>query len=197
MALTCNPEIELPQLPLFPGKRQHWSLATKLGTSPEAVKQLFQRWLPLFPGPISEPLVLGQDDLPGAVGRLPPVAGVEPPQGLEVRGTADLVSVRFDYLGTANSMRWPTFVNRRRDRIDPLCPLREVDATPVAIGQGGVLLRAPQLEPLPPFGEDPLDLGVGPIRPPTLEQLSNALLGLGLVAAAGVGAYVFFKLRRD
>jgi hypothetical protein len=191
MPLVCEPHIaeaDLPRLPLFPGQSQHWSLALRqTGPDVEArVIQILRTWLPLFGGPVSEPRIAGTEDLPGAVDRLPPLAGVEPP-AIEVRDPATLISVRFDYLGPATSMRWPTFVQRRRERVDPLCPMRIVDATPVAVGRALPLLRNALIEPLPPVADDPLDAGLGPVDP-------GKLAGIFAVGGLAVGVGVAFLL---
>jgi hypothetical protein len=200
--LACEPAIpvdQLPRLPLFPGRSQHWSLALRSSTDdPDeleaVVRDALQQWLPLFDGPVTVPRIAGTEDLPGAVDRLPPLAGVEPPP-LEVRDPAVLVSVRFDYLGTATAMRWPTLVRSRRERIDPLCPVAQVDVMPVAVGRAAAPLRSEVIEPRPPALDDPLDAGLPQLPPPA--EIVEDVKGLFkfwplalLAAAAGVGIYL-------
>lgn len=184
---TVSPE-ELPRLPLFPGQRQRWLLTLRMRdnvTQPElesAVRSLFQLWLPLFPGDIGEPELVDAENGPTSTLAAPPSLGLRAPQ--------QTVAVEFDYLGPSTEMRWPTLVQRRRERIDPLCPMSPVDVMPIGVAEpereadGDDLLHG-----APPVNEDPLDLGLGPID--TAKFKLN--LGIGL-AAIGLGAGLLLYL---
>lgn len=186
MALICDSTIDpatLPRLPVFGNQANTWSVAIKGEGRPfdetqELVKRIFVSWTTLFPDgtAISEPMVFRN------VTR-EPMTIPDPP--LQVAGIADLFGVRFNYLGPDAEIRWPTYVQRRRERIDPLCPLTEVDATVAAIARPLPLdPHRPLFEAPRPITDDPLDLGLGPITPPKWSTVAVVSMALGTVAAA-------------
>lgn len=189
---TLSPD-ELPRMPLFPGKRQKWLIVLRARPDitederEEMVRGLFQRWLPLFPGPIGEPEVLDLDDTPAS-------SIVQPPK-LGFRGPSDTVGVAFDYMGTETEMRWPTFVARRRERIEALCPMAPTDSMPIAVVEPEDDAEGDEaLEPRPnPNAPDPFDLGIGPIDP---TKFKLALGGSALLVGVGAGLVLLLALRR-
>lgn len=176
MPLSCDAPALTERLPLFPGKRQVWVIAVRAATRADAVAsldELFERWHGLFPGPIGAP---------GAFSQLPRIDGGPERPALAVREPTQLLGVTFDYRGTADSMRWPTLVQRRRERVDPLCPVDPVDAMPIRIQTNAADLPDAQGDETvgPPEGaRDDLDLGL-PQLPPAGELLDTVKAGFGL-----------------
>lgn len=187
MTLRCDSTIDpqsLPRLPVFGGGAQNtWVVAFKgTGRTPAQVQKLFdsiwQSWSALFPpGAVSVARTI-----PGVPSRT--IEPADPP--VTVAGTADVATLLFSLEGPDGTVRWPTWVRRRRERIDPLCPLQDVDATVTAIGQPERgLPPLPRLEQPPPPLEDPLDLGLGPVDPPGFPSvLSVGAIAVGAIALA-------------
>lgn len=189
-ALRCPVDAEAfrdtHQLPLHPGALNSWVMGVRVAESASAsevgelVRRIFQAWLPLFPGRIQVLNVSVGKDVDGAAGVVPP---------FQMRGPTRVVRVDFSYDGPATSMGWPTWVARRRERIDPLCPVQPLDTAPwIALGPGEPALVQNPLKPRPNPNEDPIDLGL-----PSLDldaigaNLSSAFSGfiwtLGALAA--------------
>lgn len=197
MALKCEPAIpaeQLPRLPL-PIGRQRWVLdirAREDATESEvlrAVRNVMQAWLPLFEGRPGEPTLFDPEDAEGE----PPLA--EPPP-LTVRAPVRRVGVEFDWHGPGSDMRWPTFAQRRRQRIDPLCPIQNVDAMPVLVLSGGELADDEPLETPPDHFTDPLDLGLGPVDPDAIRRALRVTFGsAALIGGLLVAGLVVSRLR--
>lgn len=168
MTLRCESTIDpnsLPKLPVFGNSANSWVVAAKgtnrsIEQTTELVQRIWVSWSTLFPqgSSTSVPLVFRSVTAH-------PIDTPDPP--LQVAGTADVFTVRFNYNGPDAQIRWPTWVQRRRERIDPLCPLTEVDATVAAVAAPEILDPGrPQFE-APRLRDDPLDLGLGPVKPPS------------------------------
>lgn len=169
-------------MPLFPDQRQRWVVRVRLGPKqdPEdAIRAVFQEWTNIFPGAISEPDVL--DDAEPFTETI-----IEPPP-LGFRGPSQDFVVEFDYTGTDDRMRWPTFVARRRERVQATCPIDPVDTMPIAVQQTGENARGDDRLPgRTPPGEDPLAIDVPPIDTDALSARLRTFAWVGGIAAAGV-----------
>lgn len=180
---------EQHQIALFPGQLQQWVIALRArqDTTPEQlqslVREIFSFWQPLFPGKVSEP-VLAMTDVR---------AGQQLP--VRMRQPTRFVLVRFAYDGPATAMGAPTFVQRRRQRVEPTCPVEPLDAFPMALEPGPQAVVRDPLKPRPRVdADDPLDLGLGPVEPDAIKEfvgdaLGKAALGVGVA----VGGYLLFK----
>lgn len=180
---------------LFPGSLQQWTIAVRArpDTTPadlqSLVREIFSFWQPLFPGKIESPRLTGIDVAPPA----------EMP--FTVREPIRFVRAVFPYDGPATAMGLPTFVQRRRQRIEPTCPVEPFDAVPFALTPGPrAIVRAP-LKPRPRTDRDPLNLGLGPIEPDriseALEQagrhIGNVAGQLALGAGLVLGGYLLYN----
>ena len=191
MPLTCDEDADqLPRLPLVSGRRNRWTIAMRAPTraaAVAAVPALFQRWHGIMGGNIGEPEVLDQ---------VPPSDTLPTPPALDVRQPIQLVGVEFDYQGPS-SMRWPTLVQRRRERVDPLCPVNPVDAMVVGIStrdlpplEGDDLVKSPREANEDPFGID---------LPDVVDHLvpsAPSLAALGLLGAAAFAFLFWLSARR-
>lgn len=191
--LDCTPAIEpgeLPRVPLFPGKRQRWLVSYRVrpdateGERGQALTELFRAWLPLFPGPIGPPAVVSPEDGPTSSLVQPPV--------LTRRGPITTTAVEFDYMGPPGTVRWPTFVARRRERIDPLCPVDPVDAILLAVAAPEREAEDPSegLAPAPGINDDPLGLQLNIDTDKLGRQVKVALFIVG-------GAAVLYLLHKS
>jgi len=180
---------------LFPGRIQRWVMAVRAGPQAEfdALQDhlitVFRRWHELIPGKYGEPLLL--PDVSREQLAIPRLIATRAPQLTCV--------VEWPYAGTATEMGVPTFVLRRRDRIDPVCPVEPVDDYPIAALDPGPAVNAiefPQLPPPSRIDEDPLDAGLPPVdvekaRKAVRGAVSTAtIVGVGLLAW---GLYGFFR----
>jgi hypothetical protein len=155
-----------------------------------AVTNVMQAWLPLFEGRPGAPTLFDAEDAEGE-----PVLAEPPP--LNVRAPVRRVGVEFDWEGPGDSMRWPTFAQRRRERIDPLCPIRNVDAMPVLVlSQGELSADDEPLEPPPKHFKDPLDAGLGPVDPDAIKRALRVSFGsAALIGGLLVAGLVVSRLR--
>jgi hypothetical protein len=179
----------LPDIPIFPGRRQSWLLAVRLPPErdPEPViTRAFQAWLPEL-GTITEPEIV--DELSGPEGL--DVLAVAPDE-LPTPAPVRWIEVAFDVASipgrphVEDHVRWPTYTQQRRARVPATCPIAPLTVFPVAVLEtqeqaGGIVLQP--LDVLPP---DDLDLGLGPLpRLPSSRLMlwGAALLGGGFLAA--------------
>lgn len=198
MALKCEPAIpadQLPRLPL-PVGRQRWLIWLRARTDAtdaevlRAVRNVMQAWLPLFEGRPGEPTLFDPKEAEGEAEQATPPA-------LTVREPSRVVGVEFDWEGPGEDMRWPTFAQRRRERIDPLCPIAHPDAMPIAVLATSELSNDDEpLETPPDHFTDPLDLGLGPVDPDAIRRALRVTFGsAALIGGLLVAGLVVSRLR--
>lgn len=203
-ALTCPVDAEAFRsqntIQLHPGKLNRWAMSVRVRPDAataevaEYVRRLFQEWAELFPGDIELRRVAVATPDEG----LEALAGLRAPH--RMRQPQRAVLVEFAYDGGAGRMPLPTFVQRRRERVDPLCPVLPFDASPwAALPPGGgaevtVPVRAPNRG-----ARDPWDLGLPALDVDALQDKIRAgIRRIVLVAAAvGSGVLLYQLMRRE
>ncbi len=211
-ALRCPVDAEefraQNRIELFPNKRNRWLMSLRIRDDAteeqvmQAVVNIFRTWVSLFPGPIQGPFVRVQaPEAPnrwnsGPLSRnvLIDVPASTPPE--QMRGPQRMVIAEFDYAGEAESMGLPTFVQRRRERIDPTCPVPPFDAAPwAAMDPPGDATRI--VKPVEPHDRitDPFDLGLPQLDLEGLGEDFETTLKTALLTAAGLGlGVILFQL---
>lgn len=211
-ALRCPVDAEefraRNRIELFPNQRNRWLMSLRIRDDAdedevrEAVVGLFKTWVSLFPGPIQGPFVFVQDRTDPTLWHSGPLTRnkrIVPPQAAPVeqmRGPQRMVIADFDYAGDATEMGLPTFVQRRRERIDPLCPMSPLDAAPwAAMDPPGEATRI--VKPVEPHerATDPFDLGLPQLDLEGLGEDFETTLKTALFTAAGLGlGVILFQL---
>lgn len=183
MALRCPVPPLTERLPLFPGRVQRWEVVVHASDEDAAAEKLriaMQRWQPLVFGRFGEPHVVEP-------GRGDETAIARAPAQLQMRRGDLLLRVAFAYDGQDESMGWPTFSQRRRERIDPLCPEPPLAAFPLRILTPGD--DAGEFDALPPFRAIPPLVGLNPQLPKPADWLAT-------VAPFAAGAGLLYLLWR-
>jgi len=164
--LTCpvNRQVwgEEHSIALVPGMVQRWLVGIVAPSSSteedlgRALADVFTFWAPLFPGSVQVPNVR----LATAEERAMALDAIE----FEFGSPLHFVYAEFGYRGASEQMPVPTFLRRRRDRIEPTCPVPPIHVAPV-------LALEPEDEA---DFSDPRDTVPGS-RPPALEDPLDVL----------------------
>lgn len=185
MVLRCPVPFLTERLPLFPGRVQRWEVVVRAPDEDIALERLrvaMQRWQLLVEGRFGEPTVV-------QAGAGDETVVARAPAQLQVRQGQLVLRVVFPYDGEGESMAWPTFSQRRRERIDPLCPEPPLTAFPLRIlTPGGA---AGDFAGLPPFRAIPPLTGFNPGLPPPSDWVATLA---PFAAGAGI-LYLLWRFR--
>lgn len=204
--LTCPVNRDLwaaeHEIPLRPGKVQRWLVyltALRDATDDQlqaGLRGVFEYWHALFPGLVEQPTVRKATDAE--------IDAAQEALTMRVRSPRHVVLAEFGYQGDATTMGVPTFVRRRRDRIDPTCPIEPFDVLPVLaleperdadFGEGqAVEPRKPVESPDTPLGPLP---NLDDIKQGVADAAKAAIpVGFLLVGGAAAAVVLYQLLQR-